>query len=42
MSPFQKLGKNKYRGPSGKMMSKKQVIAYHASGGYKKKKQKKA
>ena len=31
--PFTKLGKNKYRSPSGKTWTKKQVIAYYASNG---------
>ena len=28
--PYKKSGKNKYRSPSGKKMSKKQVQAYYA------------
>ena len=33
--PFKKIGSNKYKSPSGKVWTKKQVIAYHASGGFK-------
>lgn len=36
--PFTKIpGTNKYKSPSGKVWSKKQVIAYHATDGFKKK-----
>jgi len=31
--PFKKLPSGKYKSPSGKIWTKKQVIAYHASGG---------
>jgi hypothetical protein len=34
--PFKKIGPNKYTSPSGKKWTKKQVIAYHASSGFKK------
>lgn len=44
--PFKiiKKGKNKgkYKSPSGKVFSKKQVIAYYATSGFKKKVKKKA
>jgi len=33
--PFTKIGPNKYRSPSGRIFTKKQVIAYYASGGFK-------
>lgn len=33
--PFTKVGKNKYRSPSGRIFTKKQVIAYYATGGFK-------
>lgn len=36
--PFKKVGKDKYKSPSGKTYTKKQVQAYHASDGWKKKK----
>jgi hypothetical protein len=36
--PFTKIKGGKYKSPSGKVWTKKQVIAYHASGGFKKKK----
>lgn len=43
--PFSKIakGKNKgkYKSPSGRVWTKKQVIAYHASDGFKKKSKKK-
>jgi hypothetical protein len=32
--PFTKLGPDKYKSPSGRIWTKKQVIAYHASGGF--------
>jgi hypothetical protein len=31
--PFKKIGPNKYKSPSGKTFTKKQVTAYYASGG---------
>jgi len=31
--PFKKIGKNKYVSPSGRKWTKKQVVAYYASGG---------
>jgi len=31
--PFRKISKNKYVSPSGRKWTKKQVIAYYASGG---------
>lgn len=37
--PFKKVG-NKYVSPSGKKWTKKQVVAYYASDGFKKKKKK--
>ena len=45
MMPFTKItsGKNKgkYRSPSGRVFTKKQVALYHATNGFKKKKRKK-
>jgi len=38
--PFQKIGKNKYKSPSGKKFTKKQVSKYYATGGTWKKKKK--
>lgn len=35
--PFKKVGRNKYRSPSGRTFSKKQVAMYYATGGFKKK-----
>ena len=35
--PFTKVGKNKYKSPSGRIFTKKQVIAYYATDGFKKK-----
>lgn len=35
--PFKKVGPNKYRSPSGRKFTKKQVIAYYATGGFKRK-----
>ena len=35
--PFEKVGKNKYKSPSGRIFTKKQVILYHATEGFKKK-----
>lgn len=31
--PFKKVGPNKYRSPSGRIFTKKQVRLYYASGG---------
>lgn len=31
--PFKKVGPNKYKSPSGRTFTKKQVEAYYASGG---------
>ena len=31
--PFKKIGNNKYKGPSGKIFTQKQVALYYASGG---------
>jgi hypothetical protein len=31
--PFIKIAPNKYRSPSGRIFTQKQVIAYYASGG---------
>jgi hypothetical protein len=36
--PFKKISKNKYKSPSGRTYTKAQVIAYHASEGFTKKK----
>jgi len=33
--PFTKVGKNSYVSPSGRKFTKKQVIAYYASDGFK-------
>lgn len=33
--PFKKTGPNRYKSPSGKKFTKKQVIAYYATGGFK-------
>lgn len=35
--PFTKVGKNKYKSPSGRTFTKKQVQMYYATGGFKKK-----
>jgi len=35
--PFKKVGKNKYKSPSGRTYTKKQVKAYYATGGWKRK-----
>lgn len=35
--PFTKVGKNKYKSPSGKTFTKKQVQMYYATDGFKKK-----
>ena len=34
--PFKKVGPNKYRTPSGKTMTRKQVRAYQATNGFNK------
>jgi hypothetical protein len=34
--PFTKVGKNDYTSPSGKHWTKKQVVAYYATDGFKK------
>ena len=34
--PFKKIGKNRYKSPSGKTFTKKQVVAYYATDGFKK------
>lgn len=39
--PFKKVGPNKYKSPSGKTFSKKQVALYYATDGFKKKPRKK-
>jgi len=40
--PFKKIGNNKYKSPSGKIFTKKQVELYYANGGkFPKKKNKK-
>lgn len=31
--PFTKVGPNKYKSPSGRKFTKKQVVAYYASNG---------
>ena len=31
--PFKKIGKNKYKSPSGRVFTKKQVAFYYATGG---------
>ena len=36
--PFSKVGKNKYKSPSGRIFTERQVKAYYASNGFKKKK----
>lgn len=35
--PFEKVGKNKYKSPSGRTFTKKQVVAYYATKGFTKK-----
>lgn len=35
--PFKKVGPNKYTSPSGKTWTKKQVMAYYATDGFKRK-----
>lgn len=32
--PFTKVGKNKYKSPSGRKFTKKQVVAYYATKGF--------
>jgi hypothetical protein len=43
--PFKKImkgkGQGKYKSPSGRVFTKKQVAFYHATGGFKKKLRKK-
>lgn len=39
--PFRKVGKNRYRSPSGRMWTAKQVRAYKATGGFKRRPRKK-
>ena len=34
--PFKKIGKNKYKSPSGRIYTEKQVKAYYATDGWKK------
>lgn len=34
--PFKKVGPNKYKSPSGRTFTKKQVVAYYATDGFKK------
>lgn len=34
--PFKKVGKNKYKSPTGRKFTKRQVVAYHATDGFKK------
>lgn len=38
--PFKKVGKNKYKSPSGKSWTKKKVAAYYATDGFTKGKKK--
>jgi hypothetical protein len=33
--PFKKVGPNRYKSPSGRTFTKKQVTAYYATGGFK-------
>lgn len=35
--PFKKVSKNKYKSPSGRTYTKKQVVAYYATDGFKRK-----
>ena len=35
--PFRKVGRNKYKSPSGRTWTKKQVALYYATKGFKKK-----
>lgn len=39
--PFKKTSSGKYRSPSGRLFTKKQVVAYYASNGFTKKRRKK-
>jgi hypothetical protein len=39
--PFKKISKNKYKSPSGKVFTEKQVKLYYATKGFKKKKNEK-
>ena len=39
--PFKKVGSNKYKSPSGRTFTKKQVEMYYATEGFKKSKVKK-
>lgn len=39
--PFKKVSENKYKSPSGRNFTKKQVKLYYASDGFKKDKMKK-
>jgi len=32
--PFKKMKNGKYKSPSGRVFTKKQVIAYYATGGF--------
>jgi hypothetical protein len=34
--PFKKVGPNKYKSPSGHTFTRKQVVAYYATGGFRK------
>jgi hypothetical protein len=34
LMPFKKVGKNKFKSPSGRTYTKKQVAAYYATGGW--------
>lgn len=35
--PFKKVGRNKFKSPSGRTFTKKQVALYHAGNGFPKK-----
>ena len=35
--PFRKVGKNRYKSPSGRIYTARQVRAYYATGGFRKK-----
>ena len=39
--PFKKVGKNKYKSPSGRKFTKKQIKLYYATNGFKKRRKKK-
>ena len=39
--PFKKIGRGKYKSPSGRSFTTKQVRAYYATGGFKRKPRKK-